>query len=82
MPGIGRRNKDIDTDILLSYLLTCDPPADVNGRSGGGMTPMWDAAFNNNTSAVKVLIDFGGDRTIKTSSDTYHSNKTPLDGAK
>ena len=43
---------------------------------------MWNAALNNNTSAVKVLIDFGGDRTIKTNSDAYpYSNTTPLDVA-
>ena len=74
--------KDIDTDMLLSYLLTCDPPADVNGRNSSGVTPMWWDAYWNNTSAVKVLIDFGGDRTIKTNSDTYTPNMTPLDMAK
>ena len=42
---------------------------------------MWLAAFYNNTSAVKVLIDFGGDRTIKTNKRKY-SNSTPLDIAK
>ena len=82
---IGSSNKDL-TDILISYLLTCDPPADLNGRtSSGGDTPMWLAANHNNTSAVKVLIDFGGDRTIKTNSDypSYYSNTlTPLDIAK
>ena len=80
----GRDNKGIDTDMLLSYLLTCDPPADVNGRdSFNGYTPMWHAACFNNTSAVKVLIDFGGDRTIKSNSGIgYYSNKTPLDIAK
>ena len=85
IPGIGSRNKDVDTDILISYLLTCDPPADVNGRNSGGYTPLWAAACHNNTSAVKVLIDFGGDRTIKTDDyrDFYgHSNSTPLDIAK
>ena len=70
-------------DMLLSYLLTCDPPADVNGRTSSGYTPMWRAAYHNNTSAVKVLIDVGGDRTIKTNSDIgYYSNMTPLDMAK
>ena len=70
-------------DMLLSYLLTCDPPADVNGRTSSGYTPMWRAAYHNNTSAVKVLIDVGGDRTIKTNSDIgYYSNVTPLDMAK
>ncbi len=44
---------------------------------------MWVAAIWNNTSAVKVLIDFGGDRTIK-SNRSYgnDSNMTPLDIAK
>ena len=78
IPVIGSDNKDL-TDILISYLLTCDPPADVNGRTSYGSTPMSWAAYHNNTSAVKVLIDFGGDRTIKTNSDAY---STPLDLAK
>ena len=44
---------------------------------------MWLAAYYNNTSAVKVLIDFGGDRTIKTySNNGDNSNTTPLDIAK
>ena len=72
----------IDTDILISYLLTCDPPADVNGRDRGGYTPMFVAASYNNTSAMKVLIDFGGDRTIKTNSNAINPNVTPLDRAK
>ncbi len=76
IPGIGRDNKDIDTDILLSYLLTCDPPADVNGRDSGGRSPMWQAASYNNTSVVKVLIDFGGDRTNNTKSKGSFSNST------
>ena len=80
--GIGRDYKGIDTDMLVSYLLTCDPPADVNGRSRSGYTPMLEAAYWNNTSAVKVLIDFGGDRTIKTNSNAGYSNMTPLDIAK
>ena len=82
IPYIGRDNKGIDTDMLLSYLLTCDPPADVNGRSRWGFTPMWNAAYCNNTSAVKVLIDLGCDRTIKTNSNGSYPNMTPLDIAK
>ena len=83
IPYIGRYNKGVDTDILIYYLLTCDPPADVNGRdSYDGITPMWYAADYNNTSAVKVLIDFGGDRTIKTNSKCGNPNMTPLDIAK
>ena len=82
IPRIGW-NKSSDTDILLYYLLTCDPPADVNGRSRSGYTPMSRAAYYNNTSAVKVLIDFGGDRTIKSKSDDWlNPNMTPLDYAK
>ena len=80
---IGSWNKDIDTEVLLFYLLTCDPPADVNGRYSDGRKPMWEATFYNYTSAVKVLIDFGGDRTIKTNSDVdFRPNSTPLDIAK
>ena len=84
IPEIGSRDKDVDTDILISYLLTCDPPADVNKiTSSSGRTPMWNAAYWNNTSAVKVLIDFGGDRTIKSNSYAdYKPNMTPLDIAK
>ena len=83
IPYIGSMNKDVDTDILISYLLTCDPPADVNGITIYGCTPMWVAAYHNNTSAVKVLIDFGGDRTIKSSSTSFpYPNMTPLDVAK
>ncbi len=75
IPHIGRYNKDVDTDILISYLLTCDPPADVNGRSRyGGRTPMSHAA-DYNTSAVKVLIDFGGDRTIKSNKKCWLSQQ-------
>ncbi len=43
---------------------------------------MWCAAYYNNTSAVKVLIDFGGDRTIKSNSNGFYPNMTPLDIAK
>ena len=83
IPWIGSMYKDVDTDILIYYLLTCDPPADVNGRTSAGFTPMWLAAFYNNTSAVKVLIDFGGDRTIKSNSNAgSHSKMAPLDIAK
>ena len=82
IPGIAIHNKDL-ANILLSYLLTCDPPADVNGRDNGGLTPMWYAVIYDNTSAVKVLIDFGGDRTIKSYSDDWpYPNTTPFDMAK
>ncbi len=79
IPGYGCKK---DNDIRLSYLLTCDPPADVNGRDSWGVIPMWYAAYYNNTSLVRALIDFGGDRTIKSNSDAYYLNMTPLDIAK
>ena len=82
IPYIGRRSKGIDTDILISYLLTCDPPADVNGRESWGFIPMRWAAYCNNTSTLKVLIDFGGDRTIKPNINASYPNMTPLDIAK
>ena len=46
---------------------------------------MWLAARYNSTSAVKILIDFGGDRTIKTNNkawDNPTTNLIPLDIAK
>ena len=82
IPWIGSDNEDVDTESLLDYLLTCDPPADVNGRDGRGYTPMCWAADYNSTSALKVLIDFGGDRTIKSKSNAYDPYMTPLDVAK
>jgi hypothetical protein len=79
---IGLRNFYVDTDILLSYLLTSDPPADVNGRAWHGATPMWYAAMYNDTSTVKILIDFDGDRLIKTELTYQPPNSAPLDIAK
>ena len=80
---IGNKNNDVDIQILIYYLLTCDPPADVNFKDYYGRTPMWQAAGYNNVSTVKALIEFGGDRTIKTDSDIgAYSNMTPLDFAK
>ena len=35
IPETGAMYKGIDTDMLLSYLLTCDPPEDVNGSDTG-----------------------------------------------
>ena len=42
------------------------------------------AALLNNIAATKLLIDFGGDRTIKSNSDAggLKPNSTPLDIAK
>lgn len=78
-------NVDVfDIKTCLSYALTCDPPADVNAREMyGGCTPIWQAAINYNSRAVKILIDFGCDRTIECKS-YKNGNKlaTPLDVAK
>ena len=75
IPQIG-----VNTVELLSYVLTCDPSADVNLRDSVGHTPMAIAALSNNIAATKLLIDFGGDRTIRSNSDaSSNPNSTPLD---
>ena len=84
IPQIGVENKflykEVNTDVLLSYVLTCDPPADANERDSAGHTSMAIAALSNNIAATKLLIDFGGDRTIKSNSDAgSNPNSTPLD---
>ena len=80
IPQIGLENKEVNTDVLLSYVLTCDPPADMNARDSTGHTSMAIAALSNNIAATKLLIDFGGDRTIKSNSDAgSNPNSTPLD---
>ena len=56
----------------LSYLLTYKPPAEVNYiQSDSGWTPLHYA--HNNIDAIKILIDFNGDRSL-----TNNSNQTPL----
>ena len=84
IPQIGVENKDVNTVELLSYVLTCDPSPDVNARHTVGHTPMAVAALSNNIAATKLLIDFGGDRTIRSNSNAGGSNpnSTPLDIAK
>ena len=84
IPQIGVENKEVNTGVLFSYVLTCDPSADVNARDSAGHTSMSIAALSNNIAATKLLIDFGGDRTIKSNSDAGGSNpnSTPLDIAK
>ena len=63
--------------------MTCDPSADVNARDSAGHTSMALAALSNNITATKLLIDFGGDRTIRSNSDAVSNpNSTPLDIAK
>jgi ankyrin repeat protein len=55
----------------------------VNARDSAGHTPMAVASLLNNIAATKLLIDFGGDRTIRSNSDaSSNPNSTPLDIAK
>ncbi len=80
IPQIGVENKEVNTGVLLSYVVTCDPSADVNARDSTGHTPMSIAALSNNTAATKLLIDFGADRTIRSNNDAgSNPNSTPLD---
>ena len=62
----------------LLYLLTFDHPANVNGVDRWNTTPLWRAAADNNLNMLKLLIDFGGDREIK----SINKVETPLDIAK
>ena len=84
IPIIGRENKDINTKIHLSYLLTCNPPANVNGITNyGDFMPMIIDVSNSSPGALKILIDFNGDCTLKTSSYARKNpNRTSLDSAK
>jgi len=63
----------------LLYLLTFDHPANVNGVDDWNTTPLWRAAENRNLNMLKLLIDFGGDREIKSINDVAIA--TPLDVA-
>jgi hypothetical protein len=81
--NIGENVDVFDIKTCLSYALTCDPPANVNARNMSGCTPIWEAAINYNSRAVKVLIDFGCDRTIECKNyQTGNKLATPLDVAK
>ena len=72
IPGIGSRNKDIDTDILLFYLLTCDPPVDVNrSETIRGRIPKLQAARYNNTFV------FTNNLLLKVT-DAFHSEPPPF----
>ena len=75
-------DEDGYSDMLIYYLLTYEHPVDVNGTDNYGCTPIWNAVHYNNPRLVKLLIDFGGDRTIKSNSDVNPPNMTLLDFAK
>ena len=85
IPLLGVKHEgNIDTDTLMSYLLTCYPPGEVNGRcTWNANTPLHLAASCKNIIAVKLLIEFGGDRTLKSNHNSYPLPfETPLDSAK
>ena len=56
----------------LSYLLTYKPPAEVDKKNSNGWTPLHYAANSSNIHAIKLLIDFNGDRSLT------DNNLTPL----
>ncbi len=67
-------HRDGKSSDKLSYLLTYKPPAKVNNKdSDNGWTSLHYAAYNNSIHAIKLLIDFNGDRSL-----TNNSNQTPL----
>jgi ankyrin repeat protein len=72
-------SKDKTKGVLdLTYLLTCHPPADINGSTPHrSWRPLHTAAYTNNPAAVKLFIDFNGDRDI-----VNGSNETAFDFAK
>ena len=55
----------------------------MNARDSAGHTSMAIAVLSNDIAATKLLIDFGGDRSIKSNSDAgSNPDSTPLDIAK
>lgn len=85
-----RNKKDnINTDILLCYLLTCDQHPDVDDIIG--FPPMYMAVQERAIGAAKLFVDFGGDHMMMTApnkelfTDISHfigKPKTPLIRAK
>jgi hypothetical protein len=71
----NNKNKDI-AEILLSYLLTCDTPADINKITKFRYTALWVAMEFNNHSAIKLLINFDADREITKS--IWNTKFSPL----
>ena len=61
----------------ICYLLTCKPPADVNKKRSSGFTALHTAAWTNNIDALKIIIDFNGDRSL-----THDKFLTPLQQSK
>jgi ankyrin repeat protein len=76
IPEIGY-TKGVDPAILCCYILTCYNPGEVNARDIDGWTPMIHAALWSSPGALKVLMDFGGDRNLKN-----NSNESTLEYAK
>ena len=57
-------------------MLTCQPRIDINTQDSDGFTAIRYAVSNNNFRAIKLLLDFEGDRTICNS-----EGRTPLEEA-
>ncbi len=76
LPVLKRNYNVRRLPMLYYYILTCYIPGNVNGRDIRGGTPMMIAANFNNPEALKVLIDFGGDRYFKN-----NENESTLDYA-
>ena len=77
IPEIAYCYKAVNPDNLCCYILTCYIPGEVNVRDSFGHTPMLSAALYNSPGALKILMDFGGDRNLKSD-----YNESPLYWAK
>ena len=60
----------------MKWLLTRQPPADINLRNSNGFTALFLATQLNKVDSVRTLLEYGADRNIKNNND-----KTPLDYA-
>jgi hypothetical protein len=74
----SKKSNDINTVNLLSYLMTYIILPDINSKNKAGRTALWVAVLCNDIDAVKLLLDFGADRTIKSDSNTSYPMTTPL----
>lgn len=63
---------------IMEWLLTRDPPADVNFQNKRGDTAIFYAVYSNSPEKVRLLLAYGANRHIK----NYFDNDTPLKLAK
>ena len=68
---------DRDAVLNLSYLLTIQPPESADRSADTGWSPLHYAASHNKPNALKLLLDFNGDRDLRD-----NAKMTPLDYAK